>query len=272
MSASALYVGQVMHRRLRPRAHRLRYRVWTLLLDLEEIDALAARLRLFSRNRFNLLAFHDRDHGDGSDTPLRAQAERMLAAAGLDFAPGAIRMLAMPRVLGFGFNPLTVWYCHDTAGALRALIHEVHNTFGERHCYVLPVAGDAGSDVRQHCAKRFHVSPFLPMELDYAFRLRPPGATLTIAITVRDAQGVVLGAVQTARARPLGDAALARVFVTHPLLGLKVVGGILWEALKLLAKRLPVFTHPGRLRPISEAPPVELAPQGASPHDSSRLR
>ncbi|MDE2405495.1 MAG: DUF1365 family protein [Sphingomonadales bacterium] len=247
MTASALYVGDVLHRRTRPRAHRLRYRIWSLLLDLDELDAVAARLRWLSRNRFNLLSFHDRDFGDGSATPLREQAERQLAAAGLDFPLGAVRLLAMPRVLGFGFNPLTVWYCHDDAGRLRALIHEVHNTFGERHSYALPVAADA-DDVRQHCAKRFHVSPFLPMAMDYAFRLTPPGERLAIAITASDADGPVLFASQTATARPLTDAALARVFVTHPLLTFKVVAGILWEALRLLAKRVPVFTHPGRRR------------------------
>lgn len=271
MTGSALYVGEVMHRRQRPRVHRLHYRLWSLLLDLDEIDALAGRLRLFARNRFGLTAFHDRDHGDGSDTPLRTQAERLLAAAGLDFVPGPVRLLAMPRVLGFGFNPLTVWYCHDQAGALRALIHEVHNTFGERHCYVLPVE-QAGDDIRQHCAKRFHVSPFLPMELDYAFRLQLPGDALRIAITASDAQGVVLTAVHAARARPLTDAALARVLVTHPLLTIKVVAGILWEALKLLARRVPVFTHPGGLRAVSEPVSPAPAPRGTSPHGSSRLR
>jgi len=259
MTASALYIGNVMHRRLRPRAHHLRYRIWSLLLDLGEIDALAGRLRLFSRNRFNLLSFHDRDHGDGSATPLRAQAEALLAEAGQDFALGAVRLLAMPRVLGFGFNPLTVWYCHDQAGALRALIHEVHNTFGERHAYVLPVSTD-GDDVRQHCAKRFHVSPFLPMAMDYEFRLAPPGERLAITITASDEAGTVLTAVHTARARPMTDRELARAFLTHPLLTVKVVAGILWEAARLVAKRVPVFTHPGGLRDIAPAESIASHP------------
>ena len=254
-SASALYIGQVMHRRLRPRAHQLRYRIWSLLLDLDAIDGLTARLRLFSRNRFNLIAFHDRDHGDGSATPLRAQAEALLQAAGIGGELGAVRLLAMPRVLGFAFNPLTVWYCQDRAGTLVALVHEVHNTFGERHCYVLPVEQpDPADGFRQHCAKRFHVSPFLPMEMDYDFRLAPPGEHLRIAITASDAEGTVLTAIHTASARPITDAALARTFVSHPLLTLKVISGILWEAARLLAKRIPVHHHPGQLRPLETSP------------------
>ncbi len=241
--ASALYVGHVMHRRVRPRAHRLRYRIFSLLLDLDEIDALAAQLSLFSRNRFNLFAFHDRDFAGGNAEPLRAQVERHLAAAGIDTDGGPIRLLAMPRILGFAFNPLSVYFCHGRDGALRAILYEVHNTFGERHSYLLPVdMGEAA--IRQGCAKAFHVSPFMAMEMRYAFRVTPPGDRVSIAITGSDAGGPIITAVHTAERRPLTDAALARVFVTHPLLTLKVVGGILWEAAKLWTKGVPVHARP----------------------------
>lgn len=242
VTRSALYVGSVRHRRLRPRTHQLRYRMFSILLDLDELDALDRRLRLFSRNRFNLIAFHDRDHGDGSRKPLRAQVESHVRATGLAEPVGTIELLAMPRVLGFVFNPISLYFCYGRDGALLAILYEVSNTFGERHTYVMPVASN-GTDVRQDCAKRFHVSPFLPMNLRYAFRMRPPGQSLLVAINVLDAQGPILVAVQTGIRRELSDAELVRVTLTHPLMTWKVVAGILWEAARLWIKRVPVHRH-----------------------------
>lgn len=257
MTRSAIYTGHVMHRRLRPRLHQLRYRVFSLLLDLDELDGLDRSLRLFSRNRFNLIAFHDGDHGDGSREPLRAQAERHVLAAGLTDAVGAIELLAMPRVLGFVFNPISLYFCRGRDGALIAVLYEVSNTFGERHTYVLPVAGD-GTDVRQDCAKRFHVSPFLPMKLNYAFRLRAPSDDLLVAINVLDAQGLILAAVHTGKRRELSDAMLARVIFTQPLMTWKVLVAILWEAARLWVKRVSVYRH--------LVQPKQTASYGPCPH------
>ena len=253
--ASGLYVGDVMHRRLRPRVHQLRYRLFSLLLDLDEIDALAGRLRLFSRRRFNLFGFTDSDHLDGGKVPLQAQIASRMVRAGIDWDQGPVRVLTMPRVLGFAFNPISVWYIHHRSGALAAVLYEVNNTFGERHEYLLPVDGTAapGRAIRQSIPKAFHVSPFMGMDMRYDFRVSPPGAhdseRISIGITGSDAAGPLIAAVHTARRRTLTDAALARVFVTHPLLTVKVVGGILWEAARLWIKRVPVHDHP--------APPTE---------------
>ena len=248
---SALYLGEVMHRRLRPKPHRLRYRLFSLYLDLDEIDALAARLRLFARNRGGLFAFRDRDHLAGTAEPLRAQVGRKLTEAGIAWDGGPIRVLTMPRVLGFVFNPLSVWFCFRRDGALAGIVYEVNNTFGERHCYVLP-ATDADAEMRQETPKRFHVSPFLPMELSYAFRVRTPGERLALGIVASDARGAMLSAVHTARRKTLSDAALARAFVAYPLLTLKVVWAILWEAARLWAKRVPVFRHPDAMTQPAE--------------------
>lgn len=242
-AASALYVGSVIHRRLRPRPHRLRYRMYSLLLDLDRLDDLTQQLRLFSRGHFNLFSFHDRDYAAGTDEPLRAQIERHLDAAGIDLAGGAIRLLTMPRILGFAFNPLSVYFCHDRCGVLRATLYEVNNTFGERHSYLLPV-DRAAATVRQACAKNFHVSPFLGMDMHYAFRIADTERTLSIAITASDTTGPIVIAVHNARRRELTDMALVRVFVTHPLLTLKVGAGILWEAFRLWTKRVPVHDRP----------------------------
>lgn len=257
---SALYVGHVMHRRMRPRVHRLRYRIFSLLLDLDEIDMLAKRLRLFSRNRFNLFAFSDRDYAAGTREPLRTQVERHLASAGMNLGGGPIRLLTMPRILGFAFNPLSVYFCHDRDGALRAVLYEVNNTFGQRHSYLLPVEQDGGT-IRQDCAKHFHVSPFLGLDMRYAFRLAPPGEHLSLAIVGSDTDGPIITAIHSAVRRPLTDAELIKAFVTHPLLTFKVVGGILWEALRLWAKGVPVRDRPPPpLRPVTIAkPPQEAA-------------
>lgn len=242
MTASALYTGRVMHRRLRPKVHQLDYRIFSLLIDLDALDDLDSRLRLFSRGRFNLLSFRDRDYGDGSMTPLRAQAERHLENIGI-IDVGRIALLTMPRLLGFAFNPLNLYFCYDCDGVLTAIIHEVHNTFGERHSYILTADEDRGS-VRQNAAKAFHVSPFLPMKLDYRFRVRPPGERLQVAIEVSDKDGPLLVAVQRMERRALTDAAILRAALAFPVMTFKVVAGILWEAAKLWAKGVVVHRHP----------------------------
>src|SRR5580658_140903 len=173
---STLYAGIVTHRRLRPRPHRLRYRVFWMLLDLDEIGRLPRRLRLFSHNRFNALSFFDTDHGDGSGRPLRDQVEGHLRAAGLATDGGAIRLFCMPRIFGYGFNPLSVYFCHRRDGALVALLYEVRNTFGERHSYLIPVGASDDAVIRQSCDKCFYVSPFLDMSLRYDFRVVPPAS------------------------------------------------------------------------------------------------
>lgn len=254
-AAGALYRGNVLHRRLRPCGHILRYRVLHVLLDIDRIDGLAGSLRLFSRNRFGLFAFHDRDYGAGDGTPLRAHIERLMRAAGIAPDGGAIHLLTMPRVLGYAFNPLSTWFCHGTDGHLRAIIYEVSNTFGERHSYVMAVAPGARA-VRHTTAKRFHVSPFLPMDMTYAFRVLPPGERLAIGIAVSDAGGPVLSAIHTARREDLTDATLLRAAVAMPLVTLKVTVGIHWEALKLWAKRVPLFRKP--------SPPDTIFTRGAS--------
>lgn len=243
-AASGLYMGSVMHRRLRGRAHRLQYRIFMALLDLDEIDALNGRLRLFSRGRFNLFAFYDSDYGAGTDQPLRDQIETHMRAAGLAPDGGAIRLLTMPRMLGFAFNPVSLFFCYDRGGTLVAIHYEVNNTFGERHGYFLPVERGDQEQVRQHCTKAFHVSPFIGMALRYDFRVAPPAQGMTLGIAGSDAQGTVITAAFTAQRRSLTDRVLALAFVSYPLLTLKVVAGILWEALKLWLKGIGLHDHP----------------------------
>jgi DUF1365 family protein len=234
-SASALYTGEVMHRRLRPRQHRLRYRIFYLLLDLDEIDQLARSLRLFSHNRFNLFSVSDRDHGNGSKASLREQVQRHLRNAGVE-AGGPIRLLTMPRILGYVFNPLSIYFCHRKDGSLAAILYEVSNTFGQRHNYLVPVAAGSNGVIRQQSRKSLYVSPFMITNMTYFFAVVPPGESLAVSVTGHDVEGPLIVAKLIAVRRALTDASLARAFLLYPLLTLKVITAIHCEALLLWLK------------------------------------
>lgn len=242
--ASALYVGSVVHTRLRPVRHRLRYRMLTMLLDLDELTQVSRVVPIFSVDHFNLFSFHGRDHLAGDDTPLRVQIEHQLARAGISIEGGPIRVLCMPRVLGFVFNPLSVFYCHGPAGELRAVLYEVNNTFGERHSYLIPAAETLDGVHRQSCDKRFYVSPFMAMAMRYHFRLAVPSGRAVIAIEAHDHAGVMLSACFAGRRQALGTGILLRLFLRHPMLALQVLGGIHWEALKLWRKGMRLHARP----------------------------
>ena len=229
-----LYHGWVMHQRqARPRA-RFRYRVFMLLLDLDRLDALDRRCRLFGHNRRRPVAFYDRDHGPKDGSPLRPWIDTVLARSGIDLAGGRVRLLCYPRVLGRAFNPLSLWYCEHADGSLRAVLCEVRNTFGEWHGYLLHDDGRALDwPVRASAAKCFHVSPFLPDRGYYRFRLTAPHARLSIGIRYQDPEGQELTAVQWGERRALTDRSLATALARLPWLALSVWGGIHWEALKL---------------------------------------
>ncbi|MGD0107157.1 MAG: DUF1365 family protein [Rhodopila sp.] len=237
---SALYSGIVVHQRFKPRAHRLRYRLAQMLFDLDAMPA----LRLFSHNRFNLVSFHDRDHLDGSWTPLRTQVEQALTAAGLQPDGGPIRLLCMPRILGHAFNPISVFFCHRRNGGLMALLYEVHNTFGQHHSYLIPVEDPDAATIRQQCKKTFYVSPFMHMDMTYAFRVVPPAETTAVVVHGADAGGRVITASFTGRRQDLSDSALMTMFLRHGLLSLKVLGAIHWEAVKLWVKGLRIQPRP----------------------------
>lgn len=233
---SALYTGVIVHSRLRPKRHRLRYRLFWLLTDIDELEALAERHRLFGYNRPSLVSFFDRDHGARDGRPLRAWAEAKLAEIGLAPDGGRIELLAMPRILNHVFNPLSVWFCWSPDGSLRAVIYEVNNTFGQTHSYVLEAKGLGDGVVEQTCEKTFHVSPLMRMDLSYRFRVEGPDDRASVTIHVHGEEGLVLAASFRGERRELSDGALLRTWAAHPLLSLKVVGAIHWEALKIWLK------------------------------------
>lgn len=240
---SRLYFGKVFHRRLRPRRHELSYRVFYMLIDIDELDALDRGSRLFAHNRFGLFSFHDRDYGPRDGRPLRPWIEAQLARAGLARG-GRILALCLPRVLGYVFNPLTVYFCHDAGGRLAAMFYEVSNTFGDRHSYLIPVADANETVLRQSCDKAFFVSPFIEVAGSYDFTVLLPERRIGLTIRESDREGALLTASFAGEAQPFTDAILLNAFLTHPLLTLKIMAGIHWEALKLWLKGVPLVARP----------------------------
>ena len=257
--SSALYVGSVMHRRVRPRTHRFRYRAFWLLLDLDELAELSGRLRLFSHNRANLFSLHDTDHGDGTATPLRAQVERQLGKAGINLGGGPIRLLCMPRTLGYCFNPLSVYFCYRADGTLAALMYQVHNTFGEHHSYIFPFERESPAS-HQQCQKSFYVSPFMDMSMRYDFRVTGPGARVSVGIRASTSAMPVLNAVLTGARKDLTDRNLLGVSLAIPAVTLKVTGAIHWQALCLWLKGVRLRRRPIRTEQMSAV--ISANPKG----------
>jgi DUF1365 family protein len=236
--AASLYLGEVMHARLKPMGHRFSYRVMSLLIDLDRLDEADRVSPLFGVNRVALYSFHEDDHGRRDGASLRAHAQACAAEHGIDLTSGKVLLLCYPRLLGFTFNPLSVYFCHRAGGELALIIYEVRNTFGDIHSYALPVkpgqAGPAG--IRQQQDKQFYVSPFVEMAMRYHFRIVPPAETVRLRILETDRDGPLLAATFNGRRRALTTTALLRSFVTLPLVTLKIVAAIHWEALRLWLK------------------------------------
>jgi DUF1365 family protein len=237
---SCLYGGEVVHRRLSPVAHELRYRVFNLFADIDELPQLANRLKLFSYNRFNLFSIDDRKHGSGDGTSIHECVWSLVRTADSDRRVTRVFMFCYPRVLGYVFNPLTVYYGFDSTDHLCLMIYEVNNTFGERHSYVIPV-DESGY---QSCDKKLYVSPFNKVEGHYDFKIQTPDDELKLGITLTTEHGPCLKAWFSGSRLPLTDANLLKSFLSLPLLPLKIIGGIHWEALKLLSKGMRFAERP----------------------------
>lgn len=243
-AAADLYVGEVMHRRSRPKAYEFVYRVFNIVLDIDRLAEPPARCRLFSHNRFNLYSFHDRDHGPRDGSALRPWIEEQLTAAGLSPAAAQVRLLCMPRVLGYGFDPLSIWYCHDAAGDLRAILYQVKNTFGDQHGYLLPVDDDSAGPSDHEFDKIFHVSPLIAMDARYSIRTTSPDESLAVLIRESDDDGEFLVATLTGERRVMTDGALIRQFLRVPFMSLKVIVAIHWQAIRLMLRGVKYTNRP----------------------------
>lgn len=257
--AATLVRGTVVHKRLRPVAHALSYRVFSLLLDLDRLDEAVGRCRLFAHNRFGAMALHDGDHL-ASMGNLAETARRIFRDAGFDTHEARVFLLAYPRVLGFAFNPLSVFYLVEADDTVRAVIYEVRNTFGERKIYVT-AAQDAVNGVYAHgFDKELFVSPFAPSRGRYGFRLATDPKRVLLAVNFRDADGPLIKTHFFGVPEPLTTASAAAVLSRMPLTTFRVVAGIHWEALKLLVKGVPLMRrHRSPRFSISAIPPKPLA-------------
>ena len=244
---SALYECSVMHRRLVPKEHHFAYQIFMLYLDLDEIDALAAKSRVFSRNSFNLYTFCDDDHlkfPEMAGQPLKQRVIAYLAQNGVDFpASGRVMLVTLPRFLGYIFNPVSFYFCYDPAtpgGAASYAIAEVTNTFHEMKLYFLG-APKSENFFRLIIPKHFYVSPFSNVELQFDFKLRVPGEVLDIHVDDRDGEARVLLSALTGKRAPFDTARLLWFAVKYPFITLKVISLIHWNALLLWIKRIPFF-------------------------------
>ena len=248
---ASIAVGVVRHARLRPRRHAFRYPALFVRLPMRTLDAALAGQRFFSRNRFNLFSFHDADHGPAvergapSSAPL-AWIDRTVAAEGIDDATGAVWLHTFPRVLGYAFKPVSFWFCHRDDGALRAIVCEINNTFGERHCYLL--AHRDGRPILNGesltAVKVFHVSPFCAVGGGYRFRFCNVRDRAVVRIEHDDADGALLTASLSGRLRPFGDRSLIAAFAGNPLFSFGVIARIHWQAARLWLRRTPFFRKP----------------------------
>ena len=244
--AAALYFGEVMHARLKPMGHRFSYRVMSLLIDLDRLDDADRLSPLFGVNRSALYSFHESDHGRRDGASLRTYAQARAAEHGIDLSGGRVLLLCYPRLLGYTFNPLSVYFCHRAGGELALVIYEVRNTFGDIHAYALAVQpGElSNAGLRQEQEKLFYVSPFIEMAMRYRFRVSPPQAQVKLRILETDREGPLLAATFIGTRRGLTNAALLRAFFALPLVTFKIVAAIHWEALRLWLKGARLVNRP----------------------------
>lgn len=246
-----LCYGTVVHRRYRPKVHGLKYRVFSLLVDLDQVELLSKRLKLFSLNRANLFSLHEQDHGTGAPGGLKRTIVEKVEARHAGTAIERVVMLCFPRVLGYVFNPLTVYYCYGVDDALKVLVYEVNNTFGDRHHYVLSVDADQQGTLAQACTKKMYVSPFNAVDGTYEFHVSAPEDKLAVGVNLRVDGAPVLKAYLSAQTSELSDRALLGAFVRLPAMTFKVIAAIHWEALLLWAKGLKIKKRPRALHSLS---------------------
>jgi len=232
---SYIYTGTVIHKRFKPKIHTFNYKVFSLLIDLSEIELLHKMLWLFSYNKFNIISFFNKDHGPRDGSSLKNWVIDNLKKNNIESNEVKIKLLCYPRIFGYVFNPLSVFYIYDKNSDLIAILYEVKNTFGEQHSYIFKTKKE--QNLIQHvCKKKFHVSPFIEMNCVYFFRLLKPGNKISVIIDVQDSEGKILYASQDGVKSELNNNNLFKSYLKHPLMTFKIIIAIHFEAFKLWTK------------------------------------
>ena len=231
---TCIYKGFVTHRRFKPLRHYFSYKTFSILFDLTELENLHKKIGIFSFNRFNIFSFYNKDHGSRDGNDLTEWVKVNLKKYNLNFNVSKIKLLCFPRVFGYVFNPLSIFYCYD-GNVLKAILYEVKNTFNEQHTYVFPV-NNSSKIITQQCSKKFYVSPFIKMDTFYNFRLTEPDKNIKILIKQTDKIGKVLVACQVGKKQNMSLKQLLINFFTHPMMTFKIMISIHYEALRLWKK------------------------------------
>ena len=230
---SCIYNGEVNHTRFKPVKHFLNYKTFSLFLDLDEIEQLDKSISIFSHNKFNIFSFYNKDHGDRDGNCLKKWVISNLKKYKIEGNISKIKILCYPRIFGYVFNPLSIFYCYENE-KLKSIFYEVKNTFNEQHTYIFKIKD--GEEIKQKCKKKFYVSPFMDMETFYNFKLIDPNQRLSVMIKQTDAEGTVLTATQTGDKKEFNFKQLLINFFRYPLMTLKIISSIHFEALLLWKK------------------------------------
>ena len=232
---SCIYSGLVTHKRFKPKKHFFSYKVFSLLIDLSEIGDLEKKIKFFSYNKFNILSFYNIDHGNRDGTSLIKWVKNNLKKSKINFDIAKIKLLCYPRFFGYVFNPLSVYYCYDKKLKLKVILYEVKNTFDEQHTYIFRCSNSSNL-ILHKCNKKFYVSPFIEMKTFYNFRLLKPGKNINLLIKQNDEKGLLLIAQQSGKRLDLNSENLFIEFLKHPLMSIKVISAIHFEAFRLWFK------------------------------------
>ena len=233
---SCIYNGKVIHRRFKPKKHYFKYNVFSLLIDLSELEIIDKEIKFFSYNKFNLISFFDSDHGPRNGTCLKEWVKRNLEKNNIFNKYIKIKLLCYPRILGYVFNPLSIFFIYDENNYLISILYEVKNTFGEQHTYFFKIDRNFNNLIENTCDKKFHVSPFIEMNCRYFFKVLNPQNKLSVVINQNDENGKILYASQDGFKKELNSKNLIFSYASHPLMTFKIISAIHFEALKIWLK------------------------------------